>query len=136
VVGWYEGHASSSDASHLYHLHLGYWTEQATNADFFARLYDTITGDDMATAPEIWAADINPAPDGTYTAGGALWTTLGRTAHLNAMPSLLADVAALKAAQNVLNAKLDQILNALAAAATASEPSPTRWRPPPRRDRP
>lgn len=116
VVGWYEGHASSSDASHLYHLHLGYWTEQAaTNVEFFARLYDTITGDDMATAPEIWAADINPAPDGTYSAGGALWTVLGRTGLLNQLPGLLADVAALKATQTVLDAKLDQILAALAA---------------------
>ena len=44
VIGWFEGHASSSDSSHLYHLHLGYWTEQTENAAFFDRLFAVITG--------------------------------------------------------------------------------------------
>lgn len=114
VVGWYEGRPSSSDSSHLYHLHLGYWTEHTNNAGFFTRLYDVITGDDMATTTEIWAADINPAPDGSHTAGGALWTILNRTGWLNQMSSLLADVATLKAAHMAQDAKLDQILAALA----------------------
>lgn len=46
VVGWYEGHPSSSDDSHLYHLHVGWWTKFSDDAGFFDRLYMVITGDD------------------------------------------------------------------------------------------
>lgn len=47
VTGWFEGRQSSSDSSHLYHLHLGYWTASTDDAVFFAELFDLITGDDM-----------------------------------------------------------------------------------------
>jgi hypothetical protein len=49
VVGWFEGHASSSDDSHLRHLHLGPWNEFADDEATMRLLYDAITGvgDDM-----------------------------------------------------------------------------------------
>ena len=74
VVGWYEGHASSSDDNHLWHLHLGYWTNATDDREFFGRLFAVITGteeDDMGA----WDQDITlqtakgPVP---YNAGAAL----------------------------------------------------------------
>jgi hypothetical protein len=61
VTGWFQGHVSSSDDSHLYHLHLGYWTGMCDNADQFRLLGDIITGEDedMATAAEVWGYDPN-----------------------------------------------------------------------------
>lgn len=44
VTGWFEGHVSSSDSSHLYHLHLGYWTGSTLDQAFFDELFDIITG--------------------------------------------------------------------------------------------
>lgn len=44
VVGWYEGHPSSSDSSHLFHLHVGVWNESADDALLMQLLYGTITG--------------------------------------------------------------------------------------------
>lgn len=44
VVGWYEGHASSSDDSHLYHLHVGFWNQYANDPATMQLLYATITG--------------------------------------------------------------------------------------------
>lgn len=65
VIGWYEGHPSSSDDSHLYHLHVGLWTSYATNAEQLRLLATVITkgSDDMPGlfqikgAPEVWASD-------------------------------------------------------------------------------
>ena len=53
VVGWFEGHAASSDESHLFHLHVGVWTRYADDPALMGLLYQTITGvipegDDMA----------------------------------------------------------------------------------------
>ena len=78
----------------------------------------TRKADDMATPQEIWTADINPAADGAYSAGGALWTVLSRTGLLN---QVVGDGAALKATQAGLDAKLDQILAALGAAPAVRE---------------
>lgn len=49
VVGWYEGHPSSSDDSHLWHLHVGLWNGSANDETTMRILYDAITGegDDM-----------------------------------------------------------------------------------------
>jgi len=47
VVGWYEGRPSTSDSSHLWHLHGGVWNEAADDAALMRLLYQTITG----TAP-------------------------------------------------------------------------------------
>lgn len=47
VVGWFEGHEATSDDSHLYHLHNGYWGDAVNDPAFLAELFDTITGADM-----------------------------------------------------------------------------------------
>jgi hypothetical protein len=44
VVGWFQGHTSSSDSSHLYHLHVGLWTSACNDVDQIALLGDIITG--------------------------------------------------------------------------------------------
>ena len=44
VVGWYEGHPSSSDSSHLYHMHVGVWTQFADDFQVMQRIYGVITG--------------------------------------------------------------------------------------------
>lgn len=56
VVGWYEGHASSSDDSHLYHLHVGLWNQYANDPVTLDLVYAAITGEDdgMPTAEELW----------------------------------------------------------------------------------
>jgi hypothetical protein len=73
VVGWFEGHASSSDESHLFHLHVGVWTKWANDAGLMTLLYATITGqtlqedymaqmlvrfgDDPAEPDQVWLCD-------------------------------------------------------------------------------
>jgi len=52
VVGWYEGHASSSDSSHLYHMHLGVWNEFADNFQVMEKLFAIVTGEDMGLTQE------------------------------------------------------------------------------------
>jgi hypothetical protein len=56
VVGWYEGHSSSSDSSHLYHLHAGLWNQYANDPVTLGLVYGAITGEDdgMPTAEELW----------------------------------------------------------------------------------
>jgi hypothetical protein len=44
VVGWFEGSPSSSDTSHLTHLHVGIWTGFCDNAQQLTLLGDIITG--------------------------------------------------------------------------------------------
>lgn len=46
VIGWYEGHPSSSDASHLWHLHFGLWTGSCNDAAQLQLLGNVITGED------------------------------------------------------------------------------------------
>jgi len=52
VVGWFEGSPSSSDDSHLFHLHVGVWNEYANDATTMTQLYNAITGTVQLT-PEI-----------------------------------------------------------------------------------
>ena len=44
VVGWFEGSPSTSDSSHLFHLHVGVWNGYAKDAATMLQLYNTITG--------------------------------------------------------------------------------------------
>ena len=55
VTGWYEGRPSSSDDSHLWHLHFGVWTEYANDTYLMGLLYTAITGvdDDMDMTTKI-----------------------------------------------------------------------------------
>ena len=50
VVGWFQGHPSSSDTSHLYHMHVGFWNEFANDFQVMQRVYNVVTGqeDDVA----------------------------------------------------------------------------------------
>lgn len=44
VVGWFEGEPSSSDSSHLFHLHVGIWNQYANDAVTVTQLFNAITG--------------------------------------------------------------------------------------------
>lgn len=48
VVGWFEGHPSSSDSSHLEHVHVGVWTIYADDVPALDEIYAVMTGDDMS----------------------------------------------------------------------------------------
>ncbi|RZU75016.1 hypothetical protein EV384_3528 [Micromonospora kangleipakensis] len=54
VSGWSKGGPDSSDSSHLNHLHIGFWTENADDdhSDIFGILTESVTppGDDMSVA--------------------------------------------------------------------------------------
>lgn len=88
VVGWYEGHPSSSDDSHLYHLHLGWWTKFSDDAWFFERLYAVVTGtgdaeDDMQLDDVVYT---ETRPDGTKverSVGDILRVLMVRTDFVN-----------------------------------------------------
>ena len=44
VAGWFQGSPSTSDSSHLFHLHVGFWNEAANDAALMQLVYATITG--------------------------------------------------------------------------------------------
>lgn len=44
VVGWFEGHPSTSDNSHLWHLHVGLWNQYANDPATLRQVYSAITG--------------------------------------------------------------------------------------------
>lgn len=48
VVGWYEGHASSSDSSHLTHCHVGLWNQYANDPATLRVVLAVLTGVGMA----------------------------------------------------------------------------------------
>lgn len=64
VTGWFEGHPSSSDSSHLTHLHVGIWTKYCTDAEQLQLLGDIITGT-VVPGGDMFilfiAANVNPA---------------------------------------------------------------------------
>jgi len=47
VVGWYEGHESSADDSHLEHAHVGLWTAYADDPIALDALFNIMTGAEM-----------------------------------------------------------------------------------------
>lgn len=75
VVGWHQGHASSSDDSHLYHLHVGLWTSMCDDSAQLALLGDIITGANMPLSQELrdatelvrWGSE-TPSNPSTWTA--------------------------------------------------------------------
>jgi len=69
VVGWYEGHPSSSDDSHLWHLHVGLWTESANDQATMQMIYAAITGegeDDMTPEEHALLDDMAWRMDAIY----------------------------------------------------------------------
>jgi hypothetical protein len=72
VTGWYQGSRSRSDDSHLWHLHVGLWTDSCDNEAQLRLLGDIITGsggdEPLATDPKEWQTLVGydgaiPAPD-------------------------------------------------------------------------
>jgi hypothetical protein len=56
VVGWFQGNPSTSDSSHLFHLHVGFWNSSANDQVLMRLVYATIAGiEDPSTVP---AADM------------------------------------------------------------------------------
>jgi hypothetical protein len=53
VVGWYQGGPSSSDSSHLFHFHVGFWNESANDAALMQLVYATITGTEPTSPPDM-----------------------------------------------------------------------------------
>lgn len=49
VVGWFEGRESTSDSSHLFHLHVGVWNSFANDAPTMQQIYNTIVGNSTPT---------------------------------------------------------------------------------------
>jgi len=115
VVGWYEGGPSSSDDSHLWHLHVGFWNSSAEDPATLQAVLAAITGEDMAdygslgpppnepeyayAHPDVMLADLHAALVSRKTGWGG--------ADSAGTWALFTDLAA-------LNAKLDQVLAALA----------------------
>ena len=62
VVGWFEGHPSSSDSSHLWHLHVGFWNQFANDANVMRQTFEIITGDDVP-AEDVWKYVYQNPPD-------------------------------------------------------------------------
>lgn len=62
VVGWFEGHPSSSDSSHLEHVHVGVWTKYAGDSEALDEILDVMTGDEDVALTD---ADIDKIADRT-----------------------------------------------------------------------
>jgi len=109
VVGWYEGHASSSDSSHLYHMHVGFWNEFANYFQVMEKVYAVITGEELVMPSEWHTGDANGP---SLTQGAAGYAGQQRDTAL-AFAWQAANEANTKADQAL--AKLDQVLAAIAA---------------------
>lgn len=68
VAGWFEGKPGTSDDSHLYHLHVGIWTTNVDDVEWYGVLYEAITKyrTDMALTNEdvqkVWTWDLQNGP--------------------------------------------------------------------------
>ena len=115
VVGWYEGHPSSSDSSHLYHLHVGFWNQYANDFAVMQRVFAVITGQELDMASE-WHTGDESGPN--LTQGNPGYANQQRDTALafawEAAHNAATDAAAAKTAAEAANAKCDQILAALA----------------------
>jgi hypothetical protein len=106
VVGWYEGHPSTADDSHLYHLHFRLWTGSCNDAGQLQLLGDTILGKDEDVALSdadaqalIWRVEAifnnRPATTGGPLKGevNQLHIALGAAASSPVTPEQLAELA-------------------------------------------
>lgn len=70
VSGWFEGHPSSSDDSHLWHLHVGLWTNSCNDTATLRLLGDIILGVSTAATlqpnggPDMFIAHLPAALNG------------------------------------------------------------------------
>lgn len=104
VTGWFEGHRSSADSSHLLHVHVGLWTRYADGdlSDVLAIL----TGDDMDLADHLLNDDkrtVNQCLGNTETraaylanvwAGQTTAALAAQAAKLDALTTVVGDLAA------------------------------------------
>jgi len=115
VTGWSNvTHAPvSADDSHLDHGHIGLFRQHANDRALMERLADLITGDDMTTAAELVAADIDPTA-GTYTLGGAVYVAMNRTGTImnSQMPQALAALTRIEVAEAVQTAAIKALSEA------------------------
>lgn len=109
VSGWYEGHASSADDSHLEHVHVGVWTIYADDAQALGALFAIMTGEDDMTPEELLATKISSPALGVTGRALSDWIKAGEAAKQEVL-KLGATVAA-------QGAKLDEIKALLSALA-------------------
>jgi hypothetical protein len=116
VTGWFDGHVSSSDSSHLYHLHVGVWTAFCDDAGQMDLLGDIITGedDDMTPRQEYVLHVINYRLEGVLSGKASVTVPAFTASNGDKFPALTTangTVAAVKA--------LSVVVEQLAAAITA-----------------
>ncbi len=131
VVGWYEGWASTSDSSHLRHLHVGLWTQYCNDEAQLKLLGDIITGEDDSMTPEqsklladiAWSvARGAPKDDGSGNEALTFWAG-GVDATLKAHGEVLARIEALLAGiPSIAGVTLEDI-DARIAATTLTPPA-------------
>jgi hypothetical protein len=89
VEGWDMRYncASTSDSSHLWHLHLSESRDQASSQSNKDKVLSVLRGEtvedweDDVSAKDVWTYDVDPSSN-VYSASGALWTMYGRTDYL------------------------------------------------------
>lgn len=125
VTGWYEGHKSSSDRSHLEHVHVGVWTKYAGDAEALNEILAVMTGEDMALTDAdlkkigmmVWETDgYIVVPAGLF--GPTETEVQGKSLVIKAIQKAVAAQASsesVNAKVDALDFKVDQILAALAA---------------------
>lgn len=120
VVGWFEGHPSSSDSSHLWHLHVGFWNQFANDANVMRETYEIITGEDMPTAQEVaaevwklvWKSKDQPNPNDAMAADVLFGTNQAAFDCLNLLKeikAMLTDGIEVGAQVDLTPAALDEI---------------------------
>ena len=122
VVGWYEGHASSADDSHLEHVHVGVWTIYADDQAALNEIYDVMTGAamalDAADARTVWGTDgfiDNPGWRPDAAANQFIRPSSGLEIAMNEAHNANARAAEAVALAKATAAKVDQILAAVTA---------------------
>lgn len=73
VVGWFQGSPSTSDSSHLTHLHAGFWNESANDAALMQLVYAIITGTAAADEEDDMPMYLLKTPTGHQYRGDGLW---------------------------------------------------------------
>lgn len=102
VYGWYQGHASTSDSSHLYHTHIGLWRSMCNDITQLQILGDIITGDEMELTDIV---HLQQKPDVQYSS-----TTTTVEGILSSTNYYVLQARNQQQAQfNTMNAKLDQL---------------------------
>lgn len=117
VSGWYEGHASSADDSHLEHVHVGVWTIYADDQAVLGALFAIMTGDDTVTPEDLikLLSDTKFSSPALGVAGRSLtdWLKGGEGAKQE-VAKLAATVAAANAADATRDAAVLAAVQALA----------------------